>query len=150
MKPTLLFRLGAITLLLQATGHTLGGVIFYHAHNAAEAAVIDAMRSSRVEVQGVVRSLWDFYYGWGLAVGALSYALAGIAWALGSLSLNPHAKTGQFTFWTVVGCILQIGLCMRYFFALPVMLLSLAALFCAAGWWRHRRASLENPFPLPA
>lgn len=139
MKAVTFFRLGALVLLLQATGHTLGGVVFYHAHSPAEADVIGAMQASRIAVQGVTRSLWDFYYGWGLAVGALGYVLAGVAWATGRLSRQTESELGPLTLLLVAGCLSQALLSVRYFFALPVILNLLGALFCGTAWFFHRR-----------
>ena len=138
MKPSTLFYLGAVVLFLQATGHTLGGVIFYRPHTPAEAGVIAAMQSSQVVLMGVTRSLWDFYYGWGLAVGALAYVLAGVAWATGRLSRQPDAKIGPLAALIVAACLAQILLCVRYFFALPAALMLLAAILCSAAWLRYR------------
>ena len=145
MKAVTFFRLGAVILLLQATGHTLGGVVFYHAHTPAEAAVIGAMQSSRIAVQGVTRSLWDFYYGWGLAVGALSYVLAGVAWATGRLSRQTEVEIGPLAFLLLAGCLSQTLLCLRYFFALPAILTLLGAVFFGIAWFLHRRPAALRP-----
>jgi hypothetical protein len=152
MKTSTLFGLGAIVLVLQATGHTLGGVIFYRAHTPAEADVIHAMQASRVAVEGVIRSLWDFYYGWGLAVGVLNYVLAGVAWATGRLSRQPGGEIGLLTLLLVAGSLGQTLLCLRYFFALPVILTLLGAILCGTGWFVHhrqrpRRGPLESGGP---
>jgi len=139
MKASTLFGIGALVLVLQATGHTLGGVIFYRAHTPAEEDVIRAMQASHVAVEGVTRSLWDFYYGWGLAVGLFNYVLAGVAWATGRLSRQPEGEIWPLTLLLVAGCLGQTLLCLRYFFALPVILTLLGAALCAAAWFLHRR-----------
>jgi hypothetical protein len=139
MKPVTLFRLAAVVLLLQATGHTLGGVILYRAHTPAEADVISAMRASRIAVQGVTRSLWDFYYGFGLAVGLLTYVLAGVAWATGRLARRGETEIGPLTLFLLAGSLAQALLCVRYFFALPLILNLTAAILCGAAWWLHYR-----------
>jgi hypothetical protein len=139
MKPSTLFRLAAIVLLLQATGHTLGGVILYRAHTPAETEVINAMQASRIAVRGATRSLWDFYYGFGLAVGFLTYALAGVAWATGRLARTAESEIGPLTLCLVVGCGSQALLCVRYFFALPAILNLTAAFLCGAAWWIYHR-----------
>jgi len=138
-KPTLWLRLAAIIMLLQATGHTLGGVIFYRAHTPAEAAVMQAMQSSEVHVAGVTRSLWEFYYGWGLAVGALAYVLAGLAWVTGGLVQRVPIGLDPLFFLLIAGSLSQTALSLRYFFALPAGLTAAAALACAIGWMLYRK-----------
>jgi hypothetical protein len=148
MKPIMLFRLAAIVLFLQATGHTLGGVILYHAHTPAEAEVISAMQASRIDVRGATRSLWDFYYGFGLAVGFLTYVLAGVAWAAGRLARRSDSEIGLLALCLVAGCLSQALLCVRYFFALPIILNLTAALLCGAAWWvYHRRQDSAGAVP---
>lgn len=147
MKASLLYRLGAIVLFLHATGHTLGGVIFYRAHTPAEAQVIHAMQDSRIDMMGVTRSLWDFYYGWGLAVGALSFVLAGVVWFLSRRATRASAETGLLVALVIAGCLSQTALCVRYFFALPAVLTALAALLCGVAWWRDNAHSAPAAVP---
>jgi hypothetical protein len=145
MKPSTLYRLGALVLLFHATGHTFGGVVFYHAHTPAEASVIQAMQASRVDIMGVTRSLWDFYYGWGLAVGALSYVLAGMVWMLGRPAARPAEDLGGLTALAIAGCLSQTLLCVRYFFLLPALLTLSAAILCGVAWLRQRSDALPKP-----
>jgi hypothetical protein len=146
MKASALLRAAAIVLLLHSLGHTLGGVVFYRPHSSAEASVIAAMQSSRVTAGGSTRSLWDFYYGSGLAVGVLSFMLAGIVWTLARLARMPGAHLGTFLVWIIAGCLLQVALCLRYFFVLPALLLLAAAGLCgAAGWVQLSTRRLSPP-----
>ncbi len=146
MNPSLLLKIGAIILLLYATGHTLGAVIFYRPHTPEETAVIDSMKSYHVPMKaGSNRTLWDFYYGFGLAVGILNYVLAGFAWVLAAQAARNVPGAGLLALILALGCLAQTYLSWRYFFLIPLVMSLAAALVFAAAWFALSAAGGPGP-----
>ena len=79
-------RIAAGLTLFQAAGHTFGAVLAAPSHGPEEVALRDAMRAYRVIEMGMERSYWDFYFGSGWTITALSVAVAGVMWFLAPLA----------------------------------------------------------------
>jgi hypothetical protein len=83
MKPSLLYRIASILLILFAVGHTLG---FRQVDPKwGVDSLIQSMRSVHFNANGSERTYWDFFVGFGLFVTALMVLASVIAWQLGSL-----------------------------------------------------------------
>jgi hypothetical protein len=134
MNPSLLLKLGAIVLLLYSTGHTFGAAMFYRAHSPEESAIIDLMKSYHVPLKvSSARTLWDFFYGFGLAVGFLNYALAAIAWIAARQAGQAGTLVGQTSLVLAGACLSRTYLSWRHFFMMPLVLsLAAALLFIGA------------------
>ena len=66
MKAALLYRIASVLLILFALGHTLG---FRRVDPRwGVDSIIGALRSTHFDVQGLNRTYWDFYIGFGLFV----------------------------------------------------------------------------------
>jgi hypothetical protein len=129
MNPSLLLKIGAIILFVYSTGHTFGAVVFYRAHSPEEAAIIDSMKDYHVPLKvSSARTLWDFFYGFGLAVGFLNYALAAIAWIAARQAGQACPFVGHISLVLAAACLSQTYLSWRYFFMMPLLLSSVAAL----------------------
>ena len=69
MKASLLYRIASVLLILFALGHTLG---FQRVDPRwGVDSIIAASRSTHFDVQGLNRTYWDFYTGFGLFVTVL-------------------------------------------------------------------------------
>ena len=66
MKPSILYRIASVLLVLFALGHTLGFRQLQPEWNAD--SVVASMRAVHFEAQGFNRTYWDFYSGFGLFV----------------------------------------------------------------------------------
>src|SRR5947208_8797164 len=83
MKASLLYRIASVLLILFALGHTLG---FQRVDPRwGIDSIIVALRSTHFDVQGLNRTYWDFYTGFGLFVTVLLIFLAVLSWQLGGL-----------------------------------------------------------------
>ena len=128
MNPSLLLKIGAIVLLLYSTGHTFGAVVFYRAHSPEEASIIDSMKAYHVPLKvSSARTLWDFFYGFGLAVGLLNYALAAIAWVSARQVGQSNGIVASLSLILAGACLSQSYLSWRYFFVIPLSLTLVAA-----------------------
>ena len=148
MSPSLPLKIGAGILLLYATGHTFGAVIFYRPHSPEETAIIDSMKSYHVPLRtGSARTLWDFYYGFGLAVGLLNYALVAIAWVAAQQAARHAAGAGTLALILALACLAQTYLSWRYFFLIPLVMSLAATLLFAAAWFSLSFGT--GPVPAP-
>ena len=146
MNPSLLLKIGAIILLLYSTGHTFGAVVFYRAHSPEEAAIINSMKAYHVPLKvSSARTLWDFFYGFGLAVGFLNYALAAIAWIAARQAGQAGPFVGQISLILACACLSQTYLSWRYFFMMPLLLSLAAALLFIIAYFVI--SSGANPVP---
>jgi hypothetical protein len=90
MKATLFLRIAAVLTCLEAILHTIGGVFGKPTPGAAMIAVT-AMQANRFPVPGAVRSYWDFYFGFGIAITIFLLMEALLFWVLGSIAkTNPR------------------------------------------------------------
>jgi hypothetical protein len=133
LKPSILYRISSILLLLLAAGHLLG---FRQSDPAwGVDAMLASMRSIHFDVQGFQRSYWDLFEAAGFVVGILYVFAAVLAWQLGSLPaktlaamrLTVWALAVSFAVITVVSC--------KFLFALPIAFsLVITVLLTAAAW----------------
>lgn len=137
MKPTLLYRVAAIVLVLFAAGHTYGFLKFVPP-TADAVAVRDSMFGVHFALHGGSYSYGGFYNGFGLMVSVYLLFSAFLAWHLGGLAKrNPDAigALGWVFFATQAA---QLALSLIYFFAAPAVLSALVVI--AVGWaaWEVR------------
>jgi hypothetical protein len=119
VKPSLLYRIASVLLLLFAVGHTLG----FRKINPKWGieSLIDSMRSIRFDAQGSSRTYWDFYVGFGFFVTVFLLFAAVLAWQLGGLSPDALALM-HGTAWALAICFLGVTiLSWRYFFIAPLV-----------------------------
>ncbi|HEX2712187.1 MAG TPA: hypothetical protein VHM88_08195, partial [Candidatus Acidoferrales bacterium] len=83
MKPSLLYRIASVLLMLFAAGHTLGFSKVQPQWGVD--ALIGSMRTIHFDAQGFSRTYWDFYVGFGLFVSVFLLFAAFLAWQLGGL-----------------------------------------------------------------
>ncbi len=81
MKASLLYRIASVLLILFALGHA-------------------ALQSTHFEVQGLNRTYWDFYVGFGLFVTVLLLLTAVLAWQLGGLP-QEHLSAMPVVTWSL-------------------------------------------------
>ncbi|MBV8549796.1 MAG: hypothetical protein JOY54_00745 [Acidobacteriaceae bacterium] len=133
MKPSWLYRIASILLILFAVGHTLG---FRQVDpNWGIDSLVQSMRSVHFNANGSERTYWDFLVGFGLFVTALMVLASLVAWQLGSLPAATLANM-RISAWGFVLCFAFVAfLSWRYFFLVPVIF-SVAILVCLtlAAW----------------
>jgi hypothetical protein len=133
MKPSLLYRIASVLLILFAVGHTLG---FRQVDPKwGIDSLIQSMRSVYFNANGSERTYWDFFVGFGLFVTALMVLASIVAWQFGSLSEETLASM-RISAWGFVLCFAFVTfLSWRYFFLGPVIF-SIAILVCLtlAAW----------------
>jgi hypothetical protein len=137
MTAMLLYRIVSVLLLLFAIGNTF---VFRRTEPGwGVDSVVDGMRNTRFEIQGLSRSFWDFYTGYGLFATAFLLFAAVLAWQLGGLSADQLRGLPAAT-WGLAVCLVGVAiLSWRYFLvstgafaSLVALLLVLAAI--RAAW----------------
>src|SRR5690242_17906160 len=77
------YRLASYVLVLFTVGHTLGTVITTPKFGPASDAVVAAMKSVHMMVQGMDRTWWDFYRGMSASVSLAMLFKVAVTWYLG-------------------------------------------------------------------
>ena len=137
MKPSTLYRAASLILVLFAAGHTLGFRTIQPAWKID--ALIGSMQSTRFDVQGVVRTYWDFYSGFGLFVSLLLLFAAVVSWQLGSVPRDQLRALPGIT-WSLAIAAVGIGvLSFRYFFIVPMVFSTVLAICLLWAAWAGSR-----------
>jgi len=140
MRPSMLYRIAAVLLLLFAAGHTLG---FRQSDPEwGVDALLDSMRSIHFGVQGFNRTYWDLFVAAGFSVGVLYLFAAILAWQLGGLPAATLALM-RGTTWAFALCFAAITVVSwRYLFIVPIAF-SIVITLCltAAAWLSARQVS---------
>jgi hypothetical protein len=118
-KPTLFLRIAAAVTLIHAVLHTIGGVFGDFGPGAAATAV-QAMKMNQFPLVGNMRSYWDFYRGFGLAVSIFLTVESVIFWQLGSLAKTDARRLRPILAGFLVGYSALTINSYAYFFVGPV------------------------------
>ena len=133
MKASVLYRIASVLLIFFALGHTLG---FRRVDPRwGVDSIIGALRSTHFDVQGLNRTYWDFYVGFGLFVTVLLVFIAVLSWQLGSLSKESLSVMPIVT-WGLAACfVLVTFLSWKYFFMVPMIFSGVITIcFILAAW----------------
>lgn len=120
MNASVLLRIASIVSLLYAAGHTLGGLQSWSPPGDTE--VLQAMRSFRFDAEGVSRTYWDFYVGFGLIISVFLLAQAVVLWQLATVSKNTPIHVRSIVAVLFVSVVANAVLAWKFFFAVPLVL----------------------------
>lgn len=138
MSSAILYRISAVLLVLFAGGHTIG---FRRVDSRwGIDSVVSGMRTIRFDVQGMSRSYWGFYVGFGLFVTVLLLFAAVLAWQLGRLPAEVLHAMPLLTWGFALSFVAVSYLSWRYFFPAPVIFSAVIALCLIVAAWLSGRA----------
>lgn len=138
MTSVAFYRISAILLVLFAGGHTIG---FRRVDPRwGIDAVVSGMQTTRFDVQGLSRTYWGFYVGFGLFVTVLLLFAAVLAWQLGKLPAEVLHAMPLVTWGFALSFIAVTYLSWRYFFPAPVIFSAVIALCLVVAAWLSGRA----------
>ena len=90
MKPKLLLRIASIVMLAHDVGHTFGHLSWKETPDPSKREVVRQMTENRFPFMGAVRSLGDYYDGYGFAASLAMLLIAAILWVVsGSATQSP-------------------------------------------------------------
>ena len=108
----------AIMFLFLMIGH-LSAYPWSSTHNPQESRLVESMKSIDFVFLGEHSTYWNLYFGWGLLVAVLLFALAAILWLLSDLASLAPRRLGVIT--GVISAINGVGayISFRYFYVPP-------------------------------
>ena len=138
MSSAALYRISAALLVLFAGGHTIG---FRRVDPRwGIDAVVSGMQTNRFDVQGLSRTYWGFYVGFGLFVTVLLLFATVLAWQLSRLPAEVLHAMPLLTWGFALSFVAVTYLSWRYFFPAPVIFSAVIALCLAVAAWLSGRA----------
>ena len=138
MSPSHLYRIASVVLVLFGLGHQFG---FRHVDPRwGVDSVIGTLKATQFHVQGMTRTYWDFFSGFGFFVTVLLFFAAILAWELGGLSKETLRSLGLVRWAFAVAFVVITLLTWRYFFIAPLVFSSLVALCLLLAAWSAARA----------
>ncbi len=133
MSAELWFKLAAGLMLFFATAHTFGMIISQTSDIEEIERVQVAMKSATFPIMGVRRTLWQFYFGFGLFLSLFLLYLSVLIWQLQTLVLL-HPQVVAFLSIPLIACLFGVlGLSSYYFFPAPVVISCIATLAMIIG-----------------
>ncbi len=85
MKPKILLRIASIIMFLHDIGHTFGHLTWKQSPDPAKQEVIKQMTDNKFPFMGAVRSMSDYYDGYGWASTLALLLIAALAWGIDEL-----------------------------------------------------------------
>jgi len=103
-------------------------------------SAIGALKSTQFQVQGMTRTYWDFFSGFGFFVTVLLFFAAILSFELAGLSKETLRSLGIVTWAFALSFVVITLLTWRYFFLAPLVFSSLVALCLLMAAWSAARA----------
>ena len=134
MKPSVIYRVAAVLLLLFAAGHSFSFSLVDPQWGLD--AMLAQMRSIRFGIGGIERTYWDLYLANGLTVGILYAFCAVLAWQLGSLPPDSLRQLRLVTWAFPIAFAGVAAVSFVHLFLIPQMFAIAITACLAAGAWR--------------
>jgi hypothetical protein len=138
MSATAFLRIASILSALFAVGHTLGGLQSWSP--AGDTEVLRAMRSFRFDAEGVSRSYYDFYLGFGFTISVYMLLQVVLLWQLAAIAktepLRAHPLIASFFLASIASAFVS----WRFIFTVPVVFSVGVAAFLGAALLTSRRS----------
>ena len=138
MSSSLLYRVASVLLVLFGIGHQFGFRRVDPRWGVDSA--IGALKATQFQVQGMARTYWDFFSGFGFFVTVLLFFSAILAFQLAGLSKESLRNLSLVTWAFAVSFVVIALLTWRYFFIAPLIFSSLVALCLLMAAWSAARA----------
>jgi hypothetical protein len=138
MSSARLYRVASVVLVLFAAAHSFGFRVVDPLWKAD--AAVAAMKTT-FEVQGMTRSYWDFFSGFGFFVTGLLLFCAVLAWELGGLPAD-MLKRLKTVRWAFAACFVALTiLTWVYIFPVPLIVTAIAALVLVLAAYKSEGAA---------
>ena len=143
MRTTYLLRAAAIVTLFFFAGHS-SGYPWTPDVGPGSSGVIDAMKGHSFDVVGSIRTFWDFYIGFGLAISLFQLLQAIVLWQLAGIARVNAATVRPIIAVFCVAYFINALLALKFLFVIPVVTSLVIALILAfAFYFAGRTRSAE-------
>lgn len=132
MKAWVWLRAASMVLLLFALGHGLGHLRMNHAPPQI-LAVYGVMKATQFQMEGLTRTVWDFYTGFSLASFISVFTLGVIVWQVGGVARTQPKTVRPIVVAILIGQAFYTIVCWTNFIYPPAILSTLVTLFLAAA-----------------
>ena len=119
MKPFILLRITSVITLMFAIGHSLGGMESWSPRGDTE--VLKAMKAFRFNAEGVTRTYFDFYLGFGLILSVYLFLQAVLLWQLAALAKSDALRLRPLLVSFFLASVVSAGLSWKFIFAVPAV-----------------------------
>jgi len=136
MSPSVLYRIASVLLVLFGLGHQLGFRRVDRRWGVDSA--IAALKATRFQVQGMTRTYWDFFSGFGFFVTVLLFFAAVLAYQLGGLPSEALRSLGLVRWAFALSFVAITLLTWRHFFIAPLVFSALVAVCLVLAAWSAR------------
>jgi hypothetical protein len=120
MKPTLFLRIASILTVLLFAGHT-SGYPWTPATGEQEMAAVAQMKAHAFDVAGAMRTYWDFYVGFGLAISVLMLAIGVALWQVAAMAKKNAGNLRPIMVTFFLAFVITAILDLQYFFVIPLV-----------------------------
>jgi hypothetical protein len=138
VRPSVLYRVASVLLVLFGVAHQLG-FRSVDPHWGVD-SVIGALKTTQFQVQGMTRTYWDFFSGFGFFITVLLFFAAILAFQLARLSKDTLRSLGLVTWAFALAFVVIALITWRYIFPAPLAFASLVALCLLLAAWSAARA----------
>ena len=139
MSSTALLRIASIVSALFAAGHTLGGLQSWSPPGDTE--VLRAMRSFRFDAEGVSRSYYDFYLGFGFTITVYMLLQVVLLWQLAAIAKTEPLRARPLIASLFLTSIASAFVSWRFIFTVPVVFSAVVAACLGAALLTSRRSA---------
>ncbi len=121
------FQIAAWSLVVTGVGHIVVDLVM-RARLEEEPPAVAAMRAFEIEMPGARRTLFEFHIGFSTAMGILLAAFGGLNVVLATFAGEVVVSRPVVAGFDAGVCAVMVALALRYFFATPVILCSVATI----------------------
>lgn len=144
MKPKILLRISAILIFIHSALHTFGFTTWKEAPDPIYKTIVDGMTGHKFPFMGAVRSLGDFYEGFGYASSIALLLIAVILWFV-SGETNRSANLSKKIIYTVGIALVTWGIDeLIYFFPFAAVITLTAAVLTLLSGFVMKKNSQVN------
>jgi hypothetical protein len=119
MKPSIVLRITSLITLTFAAGHSLGGLESWSP--VGETEVLKAMKSFHFHTEGVSRTYFDFYLGFGSILSVYLFLQAVLLWQLAALAKTEALRNRPLIVSFFMASVVSAGLSWNFLFAVPAV-----------------------------
>jgi hypothetical protein len=137
MKASTVLRITSLITLIFAVGHSLGGMESWSP--VGETEVLKAMKSFRFDAEGVTRTYFDFYLGFGLILSVYLFLQAVLLWQLATLAKTEALRLRPLIVSFFMASVVSAGLSWKFIFAVPAISFVVIAAGLGFAFFASRR-----------